>query len=436
MGVTRCASCGATIDDTARFCPSCGVPTSDAGIQVSESTERHLAASRSVVEQRQSYRPFVFGVAAVAVAAGALAMSRSDGTIAPTAEEATTTTMAPELSTTTTTPFEPPPTTAPAAEPGEPVDVSGMPDELRDRWILLIERDELTAVDLSTGESVEITEHELGRTFRVFESSDRGLVVVDERSGSGKLVDWDLTSTISLGVNLWAGRFTMTDETIWVVSDGTEEVSTLVAIDADGERTEVRDLPAWIQLVGSTDGRVLLSTFVSPGVYSVGLDGELRRSGDAIATIGGEDWYVEWACDDQLRCRSELVDLRTERRQPIDITLFGGTEPLQRSADGRRLLLRDWSEPLGGLIVIDADDLTVRPIPGRAFDTSNITADEDLRFAVWSQAGTTGLVIGDLTNGAEWELPVTPGVLPVLTPPGWEPPVVVAEDPSAEASGA
>jgi hypothetical protein len=424
MGARACVSCNATIDDAAHFCPSCGRPVRAAHIEVLDTTPAgDLTASHAIVESRRSSRPLLLGVVAVLVAAAVLAVSRGgDGEPAEAAEDDATTTLPPEP-TTTTTPLAPATTTTVP----DPDDVSAkaleavanVPEALRDHWLLLVDDTEVVALDLSNGARVTIEDHEIGRVEEIADAGDRGFVVVSE-VGAAKLVDWTLDSSIGIGFGLWTGAIGVTEESIWITEDELEG-SVLVRIDERARRTDVRALPSFMRVVGSADGSALVAGFATPGLFRVAPDGRTDRVDDATAFVGGEEWYVAWSCDDALDCGSELVDLRTGRRVDVDVPI-GPVEAMERSHDDRRALLQDWSGPTGGLLLVDADEMTVTRVSTTLFDATEVTADSTLDHVVASVAGTEGMVVIDLATGERSTLPIDRGRIPVLTPEGWVPP--------------
>lgn len=415
---------------------------------MSESDGVDPVAAHSMVESRPPTRWLAVGAAAVVAVAAGLALTRGTDP-APTAEAATsttapdTTTTEPERSTTSPTgpettasdsTTEPAPTTAveQASTSGEVVDVRELPDDLQDRWLLVL-GPELRAVHLGTGESLTITEHSLDDIVYIIQASDRGVLVAD-RLGRTHLVDWDLSSSTEIGTEVTQNARVF-DDTIWSLNYTDETASTLVTIDADGNRTEVRNFPPWVQLIGEAEGTALVSSLVATGVFTVDVTGDTARLRDSVATIGGIDWLVELRCDDQLICENWLVDLRTDRDRPLDLNGLGFLEPMWRSDDGRRLLARDWNsagEDGRGLFLFDADQMSVSPSELQPADTYGLGADPDLRFLAWRSG--TALTIGDLITGDEWTLTRLSGV-PVFTPPGWQPPVP-SDEPSDQAGGA
>lgn len=437
MGARACVSCNATIDDTARFCPSCGTPVRADRIEMHNAgAARDLTASHAVVESRRSPRALVLGAVAVVAAAAVLGLSRGgDDGPASAAEEDTPATTLPPEPTTTTTPPEP--TTTQAPDTGEASAraleaVANVPEALRDHWLLLVDGTEVVALDLATGDRVTIEDHEIGRVDQVADAGERGFVVVSE-VGAAKLVDWSLNSSIGIGFGLWAGAIGVTDESIWITEDELEG-STLVRIDDRARRNDVRPLPGFMRVVGSADGSALVAGFATPGLYRVAVDGRTDRVDDSTAFVGGEEWYIAWRCDDDLTCGSELVDLRTGRRAEVEVPI-GPVEPVQRSHDGRRALLQDWSGPTGSLMVIDADDMTVTRVASTLFDATRVTADSTLEHVVANIAGTEGVVVLDLATGERSTLAIDPGRVSVLTPEDWVPPTVDDGGAQLEATG-
>ena len=387
-----------------------------------------LSTSTRTVESATPRRGVIVAAAAVVLLAGVLALTRSGDSepAAAAGPDATTTTPTTAAPTTTTTPSAaaaageapevpleavPPPTAAPGS-----ADVSDVPDPLADHTLVLPGRPAL-ALDLTTGAVTELRGIELDEVERVIDTSERGVVVRDE-NGSGKLVDWILERSIGLGWNIWPGNVVVSDDNIWLL-DGADERE-LVRIDLQGRRTTVRAVPEWVSLVGGSDGAAYVSSVASASVVRIDEDDRLTRVAGGIGAMGGEEWLLVLVCDDELACGIELSDLRTGRRVVTDIDPGGGVELVQRSPDGRRALIREWSTP-SSLVLLDADTMTVERLE-LGFAWPQTAADPSLRYVLGTGSSPTDLQIIELATGdlSGVTLP-RPSPSIIVTPEGWEP---------------
>lgn len=393
-----------------------------------------LSASTRTVESAPPRRGVLVALGIVAVLAGSLALTRGGDSepAAAAAPESTTTSTTAEPTTTTTPPppsGEAPDVTIEAFPPPaaiDQVDVSAVPEALRDTTIVLPGRPAL-AVDLATGGVSELGGIELDEVERVIDTSERGVVVRDE-NGSGKLVDWSFERSIGLGWNIWPGNVVVSDDNIWLL-DGTDERE-LVRIDLLGRRTTVRPVPEWVSLVGGSDGSAYVSSVAAASVVRIDEEDRLTRISDGIGAMGGEEWLLLLACDDELDCGVELADLRTGRRIDTDIDAGGGIELVQRSPDGRRALVREWTSP-SSLVLLDADGMTAERLDlGGSWD--EMSADPSLTHLLAPSRAGDELVVVELATGLMVRLPLPrPASSVIVTPGGWEPATSTGDGASA-----
>ncbi|MEO1061282.1 MAG: hypothetical protein AAFZ07_07670 [Actinomycetota bacterium] len=421
----------------ARFCPECGMATGATRIEMLEAGPDVAlsASSRTVESTPPARRGLVLAVGGIVAVAAVLALSRS-GDDEPTAAAATvpsTSTPAPaEPTTATTVPpaaAEPTPDVTiqafpPPDEAVTSVDVSEVPAALSGTTVVVPGSPAL-AIQLGTGAVMELAGVELDAVERVIDTTERGVVVRDE-NGSGKLVDWSFTTSTGLGWNVWPGSVVVSDDNIWMV-DGVGDDRQLVRIDEQGRRTTVRSVPEWVSLVGGSDGSAYVSSVASASVVRIGDDDRLTSVADGIGALGGEEWLLLLVCDDQLSCGVELLDLRTGRRLMTDVRPEGGVELVQRSADGRRALFREWNRP-SSFVVVDADEMTAERFD-LGFDTwQQTTANPELTHVVGPDVTDSRLTIVELASAEVSYVPLPRSVTSVIvTPEGWEPAVALTE---------
>ena len=398
------------------------------------------SSSRTVESTPPPRRGLLLALTGIVAVAALLALTRSGDdepaaaaataptTRAPTTSEPPVPTTAPPEAADSSETADPPeaPVQAVAPPPGTvtSIDVSDVPEALAGTTVVVPGRPAL-AVQLGTGAVMELAGVELDEVERVIDTTERGVVVRDE-NGSGKLVDWSFATSTGLGWNVWPGSVVVSDENIWMI-DGLGDDRQLVRIDLQGRRTTVRGVPEWVSLVGGGDGSAYVSSVASASVVRIADDDRLTRVADGIGALGGEEWLLLLVCDDQLACRVELADLRTGRRLETDVRPEGGVELVQRSADGRRALFREWNRP-SSFVVVDADAMTAERFDLSVDDWQETSADPALTHVIGPDVSGSRLTIVELASGATSAVPLPrPASSIIVTPDGWEPTVALTE---------
>ena len=334
----RCAACGRRLGQRSSYCANCGAPRDEAAATAVELdiADDGVPASEVRFAGGSNRRGRLVAGGAIVAAAAAIVVSVTAGGGAGRATPTSTTELSTPTPTTTTTTTTEAPTTVDGAATttttAGPVRIGDGPllGEPTGLALVLPSAGDLYIVDLDAATAQLVRSAFAGP---IVDITPLGLVY----RGSERPTIWapGASSAVSIGDSRNGGTFLGDDAAghLWFQTYGDTGQPSLLRLDSiDGRPVSI----AGAGLVDLPDGLGGLLTWSGGGLYRLDADGKSPKrlgTGDLLAVNNGH--VLSRVCDAALRCRYEVLDVRTGATRAGPATQPDMRFGAQVSPDGR-----------------------------------------------------------------------------------------------------